>query len=626
MPSGGCNLSFVQWFRDTHYFTDLMLQARRPWIHAGATPSDDLAPVNYGPGWRSDGYPVSVTSSQMVTYVFAANDYPTGQYKIYFDGRGTVRCQQFSSPQTYESTQNTQGATDTLVGFNVSTADTTRLMVTIVESAFSDPVRNIRCIVPGHDVSVVRNKNHPNYNPFNPDFLSHLGKYSVIRFMDWFRTNESTQEDFEGRTSPEWYSWGTEYSQTRPWSTPGLTTGQYARVFPGAPWEAAILLGKLTGKDIWICVPWKLDDAGIQSMATIFRNEFPASQKIYLELGNEPWNTAFDQGREYRDNNAAMAYERGLPTPSSNYVGRQMLQAYDSINAWNIWESIFGAEFSTRVVKVLNSQATSSDWTSDTLGGNGFGRTDVNPNLSTFPDAVAVAPYIGSQFIRQWSDERRNSPSDPDNPGQGEDAETARAWLAANRGRDYMLSEINTRISEFVTTNVFDHLNKAKRFDGAQLDVIAYEGGQHYVLKPNYLTEDSDFKDAVFNVYRHPDMYQVYRNYFDAWEAVNPGALFCPYNECQDYEDSGGWGTLEHRYQTSASAHRDRAVDDWLGEVANPGTTVPSGAADTPLVTDLAQRTNTSPYQDDEPPPDSGGGETGGGTSDLQQKTFLGVV
>lgn len=625
MPFGGCNLSFNQWFRDTHYFTDLMLQARRPWIHAGSTPSDDLAPDSYGPGWRSDGYPASVSPSQRVTYVVAANDYPTGQYKVYFDGRGTVECTQFSDGTVYSGTNTVVGGTDTLVGWNVANADRSRLMVTITESVVNEPVRNIRVIVPGHDVTVVRDKSHAQYNPFNPDFLEDLEKYSVIRFMDWQRTNESIQTDFEGRTSPEFYSWGVEYSATRPFSTPGLTQGNYTRTFPGAPWEACILLGKLTGKGIWICIPWQLDTSGIQAMARRFRDEFPATQKIYLEFGNEPWNTAFEQGREYRDNNVALAYARGLPTPTSNYQGRQMLQAFDSIRAWNLWEAEFGASFSTRVIRVLSSQSTSPDWTRDILGGtNGFGRTDVNPNQATWPDAITIAPYVGSGFIRGWSDDRRLPPPD----GQGETAQQAQDWLIANRNRDYMIGELKTRIADLVTQNVLDHLTNAKRFtDNSQIPMISYEGGQHYVLQPPYLQEEGDpFYDAVFNVYRHQDMYQFYRDYLDAWETVNPGALFCPYNECQNYEDSGGWGTLEHRYQTNATAHRDRAVTDWLNGAVNPGATIPSGAADTALAIDLNQRTDTSPYQDDEDPPDSGGGETGGGSSALRDRTFLGIV
>ena len=637
MPSGGCNLSFVQWFTENHFFVDLMLQARRPWVHAlGVEPSDDVAPNNYVPGWRSDGYPKTVSGSQVVTYVVGANQYPDGTYRVYFDGVGTVRCaQNGSGAPKPQSTATLAGSTDTLIAFPVNGdgASQNRLEITILESSISEPVKNIRVIAPGHDVVIVRDKTHANYNPFNPDFLDDLQKYSVIRFMDWLRTNESIETVWEGRTSPEFYSWGVERSTSRPFFTPGLTSGQYARTHPGCPYEATILLGKLTGKDIWVNIPWNASDDLIASIGTLYRDTFPATQKIYLEHGNEPWNTSFLQGTWYKNNYVTELQTRGLPAATSAYQGRQMLQAYDSRNAWDIWRDIFGTtEFSSRIVRVLNSQSTSPDWTADIMHDNGFGRGgvgDVNPGFLQNPDAIAVAPYIGSQLIRQWSDERRLPPPD----GAGETEAEAITWLTANRDRDYMLSTLSTEIAEKVSTNVAQHIVNAKKaFNNEQLDVIGYEGGQHYVLAPNYLQADSTFRDEVFKTYRHADMYQIYRDYFDAWEGVNPGALFCPYNEVGEYGDSGGWGTKEHRYQVNAQVHRDRAITDWLGGVVpNPGAVVPSGAADTVYdesnvaSVDLTVRTNVSPYGDSNPPPDSGGGTTGGPPTPERDQLFLGV-
>jgi hypothetical protein len=110
---------------------------------------------------------------------------------------------------------------------------------------------------------------------FSAPLLTLLQRFSVLRFMDWARTNGNLIEDWANRTLP---------------SSPS-----YAPDGQAVPWELIFALANLLGKDPWINVPAHASDDYVLQRATLAKQLLDPGLNLYLEWSNEVWNWSFEQ-------------------------------------------------------------------------------------------------------------------------------------------------------------------------------------------------------------------------------------------------------------------------------------------------------------------------------------------
>jgi hypothetical protein len=217
---------------------------------------------------------------------------------------------------------------------------------------------------------------------FNDPIKALIGKFSVIRFMDFLATNTSVQANWTDRMLPSSPSFN-RYPSGSGWQ--GL----------GGPWEHVVLLANETGKDAWINIPAHATDSYVTNVARLLAfgsngvNPYQSAQtnpvypplnsglKIYVEYSNELWNGIFQQ---FNDNcqaasNALSAGGSPLnwdnswnnvtynaTTPGSwDWAMCDRQTTKRSVEISNIFRSVFGdAAMGTRIRPVLMSQLTNA--------------------------------------------------------------------------------------------------------------------------------------------------------------------------------------------------------------------------------------------------------------------------
>ena len=176
---------------------------------------------------------------------------------------------------------------------------------------------------------------------FYPVFAERLRGYSVLRFMDWMRTNNSRVSTWAERTPFTYSTWTRE---------------------SGAPVEVMIALANLVGAHAWFTLPHLSDEAYAQSFAQLVAEKLDPALGVYLEHSNEVWNSIFTQ---HGDLESHALRTRTLAGIFKARLGAARVVSVLGAQAANPWTAIQGLEFLT-----------------SRYGAHGI-------------DAVAIAPYLG---------------------------------------------------------------------------------------------------------------------------------------------------------------------------------------------------------------------------------------
>ena len=238
-------------------FVDVMRQAR-PWGSAAA-PWDGNCST--GPdGWPSQG------DFGTVFVTFPGNvdaPHPTveGRWLLAFTGQATLALGSGFHPtvedEAYDPASDT--TTLTLVLAPQTAADCNCIMFGFANAstrAGGAGLKGIRLLQPGYSLDQAAG--------FSTPLLSLLGRFDVLRFMDWAATNGNQHVAWAERTLP--------------------AACTYAR--GGVPWESIVALGAAAPKDIWVNIPAHASDDYVLQMATLlFEAQFP--HNIYVEYSNE---------------------------------------------------------------------------------------------------------------------------------------------------------------------------------------------------------------------------------------------------------------------------------------------------------------------------------------------------
>ena len=188
-----------------------------------------------------------------------------------------------------------------------------------------------------------------------------------------------SEAEWSDRTRPDHYTW--------------IRTGYHLN-----PIENVVDLGNTLHRNIWVNVPHRASDDYIYQLATAVKNRLSGDLKVYVEYGNEIWNTMFSAG--------SWVEQQGLAewpyAPDSAYVKRLQWQGKRTAETCDIWASVWGSDKS-RVICVAGIQ-TGSAWAAGyvldcPLYAAAHGGI---PCYQHNMKAVAVAPYFGG-YIGDWS-------------------------------------------------------------------------------------------------------------------------------------------------------------------------------------------------------------------------------
>lgn len=212
-----------------------------------------------------------------------------------------------------------------------------------------DPLRDIDCRKEGTSPKA----------RFDPEFLSFLGGFKVIRFLDWQRINDNGPTDWARRPMP------TSASQVGPM---------------GASIEDMVDLANTVGADPWMIVPFNADPDYIRRFARLVHARLDPGRKVYVELGNEVWNDMFEATHQAEREGMALGLGHG-----DRNAARTQRYSERMVAAMQIWTEVY-ADRPASLVRVCATQNGNPDMARMALAHKG---------AAQWIDALAAAPYIG---------------------------------------------------------------------------------------------------------------------------------------------------------------------------------------------------------------------------------------
>lgn len=473
----GINISSVSDYSTELVFTDAFKQSRQ-WISSNASgggPWDTgvNVPLN------ANGYPLQIPyddgihAPQLVKTLMLwdiGSAVPIGNYRLIVKGNGKVRLS-FGASGTYNC------PADILVPV------TGQVMLEILSSEPGNPVNDIKFIYPEYSETFEN-------QTFTTEFLTFLKDFSVIRFMDFTRTNGSQVALWADRTPYTYYSQAQE---------------------SGVAWEYVVKLANTTQKDIWINIPHKADDNYILELAGLLQQTLDPGIKIYLEYSNELWNSGFSQNADCADFAAALGME-GMPWERTwKYTAKR------SADVFRIFGEVFTDDH--RLIRIIPSQAANSWLTNQLI--TYFKDPAFNPSQEK-ADAVAIAPYFGG--------------------------EVANAIVANHEENDVTIPEIIDRMEQSLPDAYEWIANNKVVADDHQMELICYEAGQHLVATGNNVN-NTVLTSKLIATNHDPELEEVYCQYMDYWYE-QAGGLLCHFSSHGTYSKWGSWGVKENFQDT----------------------------------------------------------------------------
>jgi predicted small lipoprotein YifL len=355
----GLGVWFLNDWDNSFAFVDAMKHAR-PWQDA----SDWNKPVG---GIDALGWPTADASTVIYTGTPAQVN---GTHKLVFNGQADISLMWTSgtvSNPIYDAASNTTTAD---VTFNYGNAaggslglafkNTKRTATSATNSGFT----NARLYKPGYptDGSKI----------FTTPFLAALSKASVVRMMDWTFTNQNLVQHWADRMTPLHMS-----KAGLPYTGPGGSVWKTSTT--GVALEHQIQLANALHSDCWINIPVVADDDYVQKLAQALRygtdgtTPYTSTQanpvyppldptlRIYLEYGNEIWNSAggFDGFGVIQDIVSSLPANHPLLYPAESSIWYKMWRypAYRTATISDTFRAVYGdASMMNRIRPIVMTQ------------------------------------------------------------------------------------------------------------------------------------------------------------------------------------------------------------------------------------------------------------------------------
>jgi len=515
----GINLGAVTYYTTEQPFINSFATSQGWITHSNATwETNEERYINLD----AKGWPISLSSTNESTkqqfnsvgVMFLVGMPPTangfyaaGQYVVLYDGQGTLT---YGSDATLVSRSRGRD----VINVVPSNKGIDLRIVATDPRHMGNYLRNIRVVTAANEAAAKAGE------IFNPVFLTLIQNFRALRFMDWFQTNGNTLSSWADRPIPNYAFFGTA---------------------KGVPVEIAVQLANAVSADAWMNVPVMADDNYISQMAMLVHSQLGGTQKIYVELSNEVWNSSFSQFQYAVSQGHSLWSTR--PSGNGGYEYNREWYGMRTAQMCDIWRQVWRSD--PRLVCVLGAQAAWTFSATEALKCPYW--TQGAPCSGHAINAVAVAPYMGGAVPSAWTSQPDGglanlfqslySQNDSTIPAGGFMAQDA-GWL-----KDYIANLTPYR-----------------------LPLLAYEGGQTFA---------NGTTDALNNLYiaanRDPRMGQAYTRYFRQWK-TGGGQLFIHYNDVGAGSKYGSWGAVESIMQTitplSSAPPKWEAMQNFIS--ANP--------------------------------------------------------
>lgn len=440
----------------------------------------------------ANGYPVAMPAGALDMIIGVGLDPMSAgtdhQYVLTWSGTGTMSV----SGKVVSSKPGE-------IVFN-QTSDSNR--VAILSTDPNDPI---------HDIHLVRADQVSLFEQgeiFNPAFLASSSQWSVLRTMDWTRTNNSTVTSWDQRTTTQSLSWSTG---------------------AGVPIEVMVALANKTHTDLWLNIPAHANDDYVRQELSYVRDHLASGLKVDIEYSNEVWNWSFQQAG-YAQSQANALWGNG----STVQGGNEIYYGYRSAQIASIADSVFGNDAATRVVNVLSTFTNYEGMEQHIF--DGVARAGVGSVSSLFQN-YAVTSYFGFST------------------GNAQDRATILSWArSGSAGLDAAFHELeyggalssNLSLNHMVA--IYAYQEKVAQAHG--LNLVAYEGGfsaYAYQFDPSVQAQVVAFYQALVD---DPRMGQLYTQMANDFAAAG-GSELTAFNDAGAASIYGAWGTANSIYDTS---------------------------------------------------------------------------
>ncbi len=320
-------------------FTDAMKQAS-PWSSDRALALDAAGNVTQlAPG----------QVAQSVVYPFAT--YPSGDYTLLYDGRGTIDVDPHSGSVTEAAAGRAVVRVAAQPGFGIHL----RLSATDAR----DYVRNVRLILPGY-AAVYQSV------PFTSAFLARVAAFNVVRFVHWSHAD----------TSMVPLTW-----PMRP-SVNAFTQAGAS----GVAWDYQIALANATGDDPWFVIPAGATNLYVTQLAALVHARLDTRLHPMFEYAQGSWQPGTAPNRY------AVTAGRAFGLATDPQAAAVAWYATRSAQVFALVQQAFGAD-AGRVVRVVGGAVTLSRSPAETIDRTILARTAALHGADAFAvDASDASP------------------------------------------------------------------------------------------------------------------------------------------------------------------------------------------------------------------------------------------
>ena len=329
----GINLAPVTYYTREWVFVDAMKQSRKwlPTRPGGSNPWDSGETLKLD----ANGWPIlrPGQAAHTVMYIDSQGAYPAGRYVCTYDGDGVVDLGFDARVVSRKKGRIVAEVTPSNLG----------IYLRIDKSNPNNPVRNVKVWLPGFEGAK---------SAFHPLYLSRLKPFSVIRFMDWQRTNGSDVVSWNDRANPNYFTQGTG---------------------DGVAIEYMIDLCNQLGADPWFCMPHKANDRYVEKFAALVKSRLRKDLNVYVEWSNEVWNSQFPQHN----------WVKGRSDGRSLSGAFNATWAEEADRDFEIWRDVFGSQRG-RVIRIAVGQKD-NPWVTEQL----------TTQLKGEFDAISCSTYFG---------------------------------------------------------------------------------------------------------------------------------------------------------------------------------------------------------------------------------------
>ena len=365
----------------------------------------------------------------------------------------------------------------------------------------ADPIRDLHVWMPDFEgQSFVGQVWEPgaDFSPFHPLYERRLADFNVLRTMVWSDPRNNELERLEDRPEVK----DAFYTHRE------ASNGGDAQIF-GLPLEYSVEIGNRTGKDVWITLPVKAEDAYIDWAAEYVADNLDSDLSVYIEWGNEVWIPG-DVGIKH--------VTEKFDTGGFHDAQHWRFQVAEMARVVNRFADGFDAAGGDdgRVIRVLAGQAAGDNWVATNMR--------QNARAADF-DAIAITGYGGLFPLSHW----------------GEQTTTA---------------DIIQDTIDGIPSQSMARVYWADWADDWDMPLVTYEAGQHLTALSR---THEPWYDDMLAAYDDPAMYDLYQQLGLAYEALD-NRLFTHFTYVSVQGRNGGWGLFEHQDQPAKSSPRYQAV------------------------------------------------------------------